>query len=63
MTQAALITLILSLCESKNPNISFEQKQDCLEFYVNCSIQNDGSIDIGKCKKYDYNKGDKNGKN
>lgn len=54
MTMDALFVLILKLCDSKNNKISFEQKTECVEHYVNCAIYDDGKIDLERCKKYKY---------
>lgn len=63
MTQEALFIMILSLCENKNPKRSFEQKQECIEHYVNCAIYDDGKIDLDRCKKFKFEEGEKDGTN
>ena len=53
ITGDMLVFIIASFCGFKDPKISREQKESCMEYMVNCTIVKDGySTDetVNECK-------------
>lgn len=51
MNQEILISMISLICKFKDPSISKEQKEFCMEKIVNCAIIKDGQSSIELLKE------------
>lgn len=54
MTIEMLTFVIAAFCGFKDPNITKTQKLECLEFFTNCAILQDGkttNIVVDSCKE------------